>query len=384
MDVRQYFNPLDFTMFSEKENRWKYSLGQLVEKSTGKVTFSNLHKLDVVIIGVPFENGIYVGKKTNVPNKIRNELYQLAGFQSKIHIADFGNLKAAKTQKAVQLALRDVVEYLNELGIVTVVLGGSQELSFGISQAFKNQRLFTLSCIDSVLDVKRGTESFNSLNFLSRIFNTHSNLFQFSLLAYQSHLVPLHLFSKTLGVGEHCRLGLLRDNFSLAEPMLQNTDFLSFDIAAVKHSEAPGTQSVNPNGLRSEEACQLAKYAGLSEKLSVFGLFGIDLLKDKDEMTVKLSAQIIWYFLEGQTISQYRMTQQTRNRIKYKVEVKDIEKPLVFLQCPETFRWWMEVQSVHGEKVLIACSEREYQQASDNEIPELWLKYVQKIDEFSK
>lgn len=384
MDVRQYFNPLDFSLFSENGNMWKYSLGHAVKKSTEKVSASNLHKLDIAIIGVPFEKGVYIGKQTNIPNTIRRELYQLTGFQNKINIADFGNLKAAKTQKAIMLALRDVVEYLNELGIVTVILGGSQELSFGISQAFKNQRFFTLSCIDSNLDVKRGTESFSSSNFLSRIFKTQSNLFQFSLLAYQSHFVPNLLLSKTPGVDEHCRLGLLRDDISLAEPLLRNTDFLSFDISAVKHSEAPGTLTVNPNGLRSEEACQLAKYAGLSEKICVFGLFGINLLKDKDEITTKLSAQIIWYFLEGQTHKNNEEPNPSEKRIKYKVEVKDIEHPLVFLQCPETFRWWMEIQSVHGEKTLIACSDKEYQQASENEIPELWLKYVQKIDEFSK
>jgi len=311
-------------------------------------------------------------------------LYWLAGFQTKINIADFGNLKTAKTQKAIQLALRDVVEYLKDLGVVTVVLGGSQDLSFGISQAFKLQRFYTLSCIDSVFDVKKGTESFDSSNFLSRIFRTQSNLFQFSLLAYQSHLVPLYLFSKTMGVGEHCRLGLLRDDISLAEPLLRNTDFLSFDMGALRFSEAPGTMYINPNGLHGEEACQLAKYAGLSEKLSVFGLFGINLLKEKDGITIKLSAEIIWYFLEGWTNRRNEIGAQSGSRIKYKVEVKDIEQPLVFLQCPETFRWWMEVQSIKGEKVQIACSEREYRQASDNEIPELWLKYVQKIDEFSK
>ena len=384
MDVRQYFNPVDFSRFSENRILWKYTLGQIVEKSTEKLTASNLHKFDVAIIGVPFENGVNSEKKVNVPNKIRNELYRLTGFQTKINIVDFGNLKAAKTQKAVHLALRDVVEYFKELGIVTVVLGGSQELSFGISHAFKNQRFYTLSCIDSVLDVKKGNESFNSSNFLSRIFKLHSNLFQFSLMAYQSHLVPNQLFSKAKGVSEHCRLGLLRDDISLAEPLLRNTDFLSFDIGAVKFSEAPGAESVNPNGLRSEEACQLGKYAGLSEKLMVFGLFGINLSKDRDEITVKLSAQIIWYFLEGLINRQNVAGQQNGSRIKYKVELKDVEQPLVFLQCPKTLRWWMEIQSVHGEKVLIACSEREYRQASDNEIPELWLKYVQKIDEFSK
>jgi len=381
MDVRQYFNPVDFSTFSEKGNAWKYSLGQVIEKSTGKVSASNLHKVDVAILGVPLEDGNYTGKKANVPDKIRSELYKLAGFQTKVTIVDFGNLKKAKTSKAIYLALRDIVEYFNELDIVTVVLGGSQDLSFGVSQAFRNNRYFTLSCIDSVLDVKKGKEQFGPTNFLSRIFSALPNLFQFSLLAFQSHLVPHQLFSKTKGVNEHCRLGLLRDNISLAEPVLRNTNFLSFDIGAIKYSDAPGTSSVNPNGLRSEEACQLAKYAGLSNQLNVFGIFGNDWLKDVGGVTIKLSAQIVWYFLEGQT---QRYSDEKEKLITYKVEVKDIDKPLVFMQCPETLRWWMEVKSMNGLKMLIACSEREYELASDNEIPELWLKYVQKIDEILK
>ena len=381
MDVRQYFNPVDFTSFSERGSAWKYSLGQVIEKSTGKISVSNLHKIDIAIFGVPLEGGIYSGKKTNVPDTIRNELYKLAGFQTKFTIADFGNLKKAKTLKAISLALRDVVEYFNDLGIVTIVLGGTQDLSFGISQAFRNNHFFTLSCIDSMLDIKKGKERFDPTNFLSRIFSTLPHLFQFSLLAYQSHLVPHQLFSKTRGVNENCRLGLLRDNISLAEPVLRNTNFLSFDIGAVKHSEAPGTSGVNPNGLRSEEACQLAKYAGLSNQLNVFGIFGNELSKDINGLTTKLSAQIVWYFIEGQI---HRYTGKKDKLITYRVEVKDIEKPLVFMQCPETFRWWMEVQSINGEKRLIACSEREYAMASDNEISELWLKYVQKIDEISK
>ena len=61
-----------------------------------------------------------------------------------------------------------------------------------------------------------------------------------------------------------------------------------------------------------------------------------------------------------------------------------MDDPIVFYQCTGTERWWVEAQSVKGEKLLKACSEDEYKQASADEIPENWLKVIQKIDELSK
>ena len=89
MDVRQYFKPVDFSVFSQKGNMWKYSLGQKIEKSTAKITVDNVQSLDVALIGVPFENGVFNEKNRNVPDKIRSELYQLTGFQTKKNILHF-------------------------------------------------------------------------------------------------------------------------------------------------------------------------------------------------------------------------------------------------------------------------------------------------------
>ena len=70
--------------------------------------------------------------------------------------------------------------------------------------------------------------------------------------------------------------------------------------------------------------------------------------------------------------------------LTYKVEIRDVDQPLVFYFSKETQRWWMEIESVKGDRIILACTNKEYQQASNNEIPGLWLKYVQKTDELSK
>jgi hypothetical protein len=169
-----------------------------------------------------------------------------------------------------------------------------------------------------------------------------------------------------------------------AEPVFRNTDVLSFDLGAVKHSEAPGGNSFSPNGLRSEEACQLAKYAGLSNRLKVFGLFELDTEKDRDNLTAKLAAQIIWYFIEGFTARNNLHPNEDDNCIMYQVEVKYIDKPLVFYKNQETGQWWLQINSLDNKPNFIACSEKEYTQASNDEIPGLWLNYMQKLDDLLK
>jgi len=384
MDIRHYFNSVNFLQFTGRNNsNWKYSLGAVIEKKTRSITVQNIHKLDIAIVGAPFDSRKekYI---SDAPDKIREEFYQLSKFELNLNIADFGNLKLSNSVKGNYQALRDIVEFFSELNVVTIVIGGSQDLTFGINEAFKTNKLFSFSTIDAFLDIKKGKESFNSNNYLSRVFSSIPNLFQFGLIAYQSHYIAPELFSKTKGVNSNVRLGRLRDEITLAEPVLRNTDVLSFDIGAVKYSESPGGSSFSPNGLRSEEACQLAKFAGLSDRLKVFGLFEFELENDRQNITVKLAAQIIWYFLDGFLNRQDERPDIDSNHIMYQVEVKNIEKPIVFFKHNETKRWWMKVNTFENKPIYFGCSENEYIQAANNEIPEQWLKYIQKLDELLK
>jgi hypothetical protein len=193
-------------------------------------------------------------------------------------------------------------------------------------------------------------------------------------------LVGEKLIGQTKGIGEHLRLGQLHDDFTKAELLLRNADVLSFDMGALKYNDAPSTPQKNPNGLRSDEACQLARYAGLSPILSAFGLFNITENKNSaNDITIHLAAEIIWYFLEG--VSGRKTPGE---RTVYKVEIDGLEHPVVFLHEKETDRWWFEVQSISGEKLEVACTEFDYREAAANEIPGRWLTFIQKMDGLSK
>ncbi|MFW5821762.1 MAG: arginase family protein [Tangfeifania sp.] len=385
MEVFDYFDPVDFSQFTDLENSvGKFSLGNNIGAFTTNLSVSNISRANVVIFGVPADNGKVETGAALAPGLIRKELYRLAALNSKMNIADLGDLKPASGRKGTFLALRDVVEYLNELGVAIVVIGGSQDLTTGICEAFKNNRFFSLTAVDAILDVKKGVETFHSGNYLTRIFKQLPNLFGFSLVGYQNHLVGEKLINKIPGIAEHLRLGMLRSNFLLAEPVMRNSDVLSFDMGALKFSEAPGTSQQNPNGLRGEEACQLSRYAGSSDRLKVFGLFGTAPENDVQGTTIKLAAEIIWYFLEGCVTRKGCADFNKENKIVYKVEIDEMDQPLVFFHEPETNRWWFEINSMAGETAHFACSEDDYKVASSNEIPGKWLDYIQKMDGISK
>jgi arginase family enzyme len=385
MDVRQYFEDVDFTYFSELNHAaWKYTMGAAIEKNAKQLIRGKYLKLDLVIFGAPFDSRKPEYYSTKTPDKIRKELYYLAKPENKLNIVDFGNLKASTSIKGNYKALRDIVEYFNELNVQIIIIGGSQDLNYGVCEAFKSNKLFTYSTIDSFLDVKTSKESFNSGNYLSRIFASNPNLFQFNLIGYQSHYFASEYFTKIKGIGNHIRLGQLRENIVSAEPIIRNADVLSFDIGAIKYSEAPGGNCPNPNGLRSEEACQLSKYAGISERLKVFGLFNVDHEKDQFNLTIQLSSQIIWYFIEGFSNRNKLKASFEENKTIYQVDVKEVNKPIVFLKNQLTGQWWMQLQAINNKKIVLSCSENEYRQACNNDIPDLWLRYIQKIDELLK
>ncbi|WP_297085750.1 arginase family protein [uncultured Draconibacterium sp.] len=380
MNLFPYFDPVDFSQYTDVVPfAWKYSMGASIEKNTLKLQESRLKNIELAIVGVPFNSEKDDFKLTPNPDKVRQAFYSLAGV-GKLNIIDFGNLKSSSSHKGNYLALRDVVDYLNELDIVTIVIGGSQDYSYGVCQAFMSDPFFSFSTIDAFLDVKKGVESLHQSNYLSQVFKTLPDLFQFSLIGYQSHYVPESYFKKTKGMGLHLRLGKLRDNFNAAEPILRNSHFLSFDMCALKHSEAPG-RFMLPNGLYADEACQLLKYAGSGTRLKVFGLFGLSGKEEADPLAVNLAAQLVWYFVQGYLLRDKSNPGTGAGYLNYRVEIPELASPLIFYKNENTEQWWIQVQAVNGEIKYFACSEKDYEMACNNEIPENWLKYVQKTDD---
>jgi formiminoglutamase len=180
------------------------------------------------------------------------------------------------------------------------------------------------------------------------------------------------------------RLGDLKANFQEVEPVMRNTDFLSFDISAIQFAYAEANVYSSPNGLNGEEACKIMRYAGVSDKLSAVGLFEYNQELDVNNQTAQLLAQMIWYFIDGYKMRKQELNPNLKNCIKYTVAFEDGKNEIIFYKSQSSGRWWMGVPfKKEGKKQLqnyfVACSYRDYEVANQGEVPERWLKTYNKF-----
>jgi hypothetical protein len=126
----------------------------------------------------------------------------------------------------------------------------------------------------------------------------------------------------------------------------------------------------------------LARYAGLSDKLTSFGIYNVNPKFDVNNQTVNLCAQIIWYFIDGLT-NRYQdyPAGGLKKYTKYIVNFDSKEQNLIFYRNTDNDRWWMEVPDPKHpqDKKIIACSYHDYKLACEQEIPERWIRNLQKM-----
>jgi arginase family enzyme len=381
MDLLHYFNPVDFEKFEFAD--WannKLSLGALLLKNREKL---KLEKAELVIIGVEEDRNSLVAGAGKAPDEIRKHLYNLNRIGPRLKILDLGNLKTGNSVNDSYFALRDICEHFLENKQILIVLGGSQDLTFGITKAFEG-RLFNLVTLDPKLDFRKGVKTINSENYLNLIFEKQKNLYSYTALGYQNYFVDateLDQFNDFYF--DVKRLGQVRYDLTSTEPILRNANIFSFDLNAVRYQDAPGQSFASPNGLYSEEACQIARYAGTSDGLNIAGFFNLIPERDLSESSSKLMAQIVWHFLDGFFNRKPEDPLEDSDDFnQFIVDMSDLDMTLVFFQSRISGRWWLEISDEEKKKkgmYVIPCDEEDYNKASHGEIPDRWWKNIRKM-----
>jgi formiminoglutamase len=386
-DISQFFTPNELTEDSEFiEN----TLGSVIKKSQAGRPFPELKGVHLAIIGIEEERRAVNNKGCGeAANAVRPFLDKLYKGKYKPRIVDLGNIKQGHAVKDSYYALTSVCHELIKNKIVPIVIGGGQDLTFPMYRAFdKIEPTINLVDIDATFDIGGPDSEFNSSAYVGKIVLHQPNiLFNYSNIGYQTFLVPqkeIELFHKLYF--DSYRLGEVRGNMEEVEPIVRSADLLSFDISAIRMSDAPGNGNASPNGFYGEEACQITRYAGLSDKLSAIGFFEINPEKDKRGQTAHLVAQMIWYFIEGY----YKRYQDFPFRkksdyLKYRVSIKEHKNEIVFYKSKRSDRWWMEVPYPTQKKLkferhcLVPCSYKDYEAATREEVPDRWWQSYQKL-----
>ncbi len=381
MDLLHYFDPVDFEMFecAEWANK-KNTLGTLLQKNQEKL---NPDKADLIIIGVPEDRNSVVPGSGKAPDEIREHLYNLNRIGPRFKVLDLGNLKLGHSANDSYFALRDICEHILESKQTLVVLGGSQDLTFGMTKAFEG-KLFNMVTVDPKFDFRKGVKTINSENYLNLIFEKQKNLYTYSALAYQNYFVDATDIDQYNNYHwDVKRLGQIRYNLTSVEPILRNANVFSFDLNALRYLDAPGQSMCSPNGLYSEEACQIARYAGTSDELRLAGFFNLLPEKDASSNSTNLMAQIVWHFLDGfNNRKPEDPTEDSEDFNQFMVEMSNISMTLVFFQSRVTGRWWMEISDFENRKkdiYLVPCDEDDYKNATHGDIPDRWWKNIRKL-----
>lgn len=390
MDIKKYFNPispeeLDFYSSDQPSNL----LGDNIIIYQKENNFPDLEKANIVIIGIPEEKNAFnnIGC-SEAPDKIRKQLYQLYKHKNMPTIVDFGNFKIGKTANDTYIALSNILAELIQADLTTIILGGSQDLTYANYCAYEQlNQIINIVSIDSKFDIGNEEKAFKSNSYLYKIIMKQPNfLFNYSNIGHQTYLVDneeVILMDKLYF--DAYRLGLVQENLIDYEPVLRNADILSLDMSSVRFADAPGCNHTSPNGFTGKEICQLARYAGGNTKLNSFGIYEYNPSHDIACQSAKLISQIIWYFIDGYIIRQNDAPDIIKkNFYKYFVSLHENAYEIVFYKSKVSGLWWMEIPCEHKNPqytrhYIVPCALKDYETACENEIPERWLQTYKKI-----
>ncbi len=390
MDLSIYLNSIeipDFEYDNETSNR---QLGDIFKVNSIEKGVPDLEGVHMAIIGVTeSRNSVNNYGCSKAPDEVRKHLYKLFLVDENIKVVDLGNIKAGFNIEDTYFAVKVVVEYLIKNDIIPIIIGGSQDITYANYTAYEHMgQVINIASIDSSFDLGNSDEVFNSRSYLSKIIMHQPNfLFNYTNIGYQSYFVDQKAVKlmQSMYFDVH-RLGAMRNNMEEVEPLVRNADLVSFDISAIRQNEAPANENTSPNGFNGEEACRIARYAGISDKLTSFGLYEINPEKDFNGMTAHLAAQIIWYFMDGFYNRKGDFPhKQKENYKKYNVGVDGKEHSIVFYESLRSGRWWMEVplgnenEDKYKRHYMLPCSSQDYKSALDRDIPDRWWQVYQKM-----
>lgn len=332
-----------------------------------KNKFPDLQVVKVAIIGIEEETA----------NAVRKELYPMAYSFRKLKIADLGNVRKKATSFLIPL-----MKELLDSDIIPIFIGEDAKTIQAQFQAhYAKQPATNIFVIDE--KIRFDLEEDLAANYLNKILKSRK-LFNLGLLGYQAHFTPTELL-KYLDKRnfEHMSLGSVRKNLEEVEPFIRDADLLAFNLGALRAADVPAQVDANPSGFFSEEACQVSRYAGMSDKLSSIGFYGFNESLDQAHQTAKVVAQMIWYFIDGVNNRKNDFPVSTDGMVEYIVNFKSHDYAMTFWKSKKSGRWWMQVpvktRKKHLRHRLVPCSYQDYQMACNNDLSDRLLRAYERF-----
>jgi arginase family enzyme len=385
MEILEYFDRSVIEKLWKEDKYTKTQWGNLICRQV-----SDFSTVDLVIFNVEEERGTKNNQGTaGGGESIRRYLYALQQADYSINMVDLGTIKAGNSITDTYFAVKEVVGQLLREQVLPIIIGGSRDLIYANYLGYTTEeQMVNLVSIDSAFALGNADDPINEKNYFSKIILHQPNiLFNYSNLAYQTYFINQeeHKLLDELFYDIY-RLGWVKEDIKKAEPIIRNADFIGFSMNAVAQPYAPANKNTSPNGLNGEQACQLCKYAGISDKLTSFGIYDYNPAIEDQGMTAHLIAQMIWYFVDG--FYNRKMDFPKANKkdyTRYTVDIDEGKQELIFYKSPKSDRWWMEIPYNSSfnknlqRHLMLPCNYGDYQTAMENEMPERWFQTYKKL-----
>jgi formiminoglutamase len=384
MDLNLFFSPVDERLFDDISS--VSSVSKSININSSKIPDLKGH--DLALIGITENRGN--DKNAGVEksaDEIRRKFYRLKRGNGLYRIIDLGNLNNGVDLNETYGRLKEVCEFLIGRGILPFIFGGSHDISLGQFYGYEGlEKLISVLNVDAMLDLDESGPA-NASHIHKMLVYEPNFLFNYSHLAYQSYLIE----SSSIEVLERLyfetyRVGMLRQVLEEMEPVIREADMLSFDITAIRSSDAPGNINAQPFGLTGEEACQICWYAGMNDKLSSAGIYEYNPdHDDESKKTASVVATMVWYFIEGFYHRKNEGRFSSNDYLKYVVDMPGSEPAtILFYKSKLSEKWWLEVPSektvsAFGRNSLVPCAYADYKTANNGEVPDRFVSAMARL-----
>lgn len=380
-----YLSPIPESVLSKLPLLEPGQLGQRIRKHTELEGLPSLDGVKVAFVGVHEDRRAYRNTGCDsAADHIRPFLYQLHQGNWDFEMVDLGNIYAGEKHFDTVAHLSNLCEQMLKKGIITITIGGSQDLTYANYRAYDAlEKMVNIVSIDSRLDVGSEGRDLDHQSYVSHlVLQEPHNLYNFTNIGYQTYFCnPEEILLIENLFFEAVRLGEAQGNMPGTEPLIREADLVSVDLSAVRQSYNPGTFYTSPHGFSGNELCAMMRYAGMSDTVSQLGIYEYNPRYDQRGQSAHLCAHALWYFLEGFSLRFGDFPVGSRAHYeKYTVLLTD-DDPIDFYKSPNSGRWWMEVPKgdIQSDRFsLVPCSYEDYQEALEGKIPKRWWKAQQK------
>lgn len=309
----EHVTAADPKLFFHSDDRHDVRLGELVAAT-------NYADASIVILGCTQDEGIgragrRLGAKS-APDAIREQFYKFTPFGVSRRIHDLGNLGLAGSLEETHRIQTDIAKEVIAAGKKLIVLGGGGDVTYAdgraMSELFGSENWLGVN-IDAAFDFK-SEQAISADSAIRRLLD--ENLIGGGYLyevGYQPHLASPQHYRQLQSAGAHLvNIDQLRSHetadVELRELMRQRfthhsqslTALFSFDMHAVRSSDAPGTSEPNPIGLRSGEFLNLVHFAAKLINTKIVEFTEVNPTADVDARTAKLVAVGVHRFCSSQ------------------------------------------------------------------------------------